>query len=184
MSEGKHQRSDTIQHQHKHHRQKNQHTEPVLLSDIPADICHRQCRNCPQHPESVIPKQIPPHRAERHLEQIDQRLADQKEYKCLESGIKRCPAVDHNDDRKEDPCLKCDSHVIERSLFKSRNDQKHSGHNRCQHCIYDNYRSAHVQPAIDCVSKTFQNAVLFHPDTSIREWTHFTAYNYCALCLL
>ena len=161
--EGKPERADIIGGQYKKDGGQNDQTEPVLLIDVPADERHGNGRQRPLEPVGIIPEQLPAHLLERHFKEINQRLADEEEYKDLGGADQRLPdfikeaavfgvflliAVRHNDDREEDPRLKQATHSFKGRILENRDDHKE----RCQHSGSDREQNdvppAHVQSAV------------------------------------
>ena len=161
--DGKPERTDIIGGEYIKDGGQNNQTEPVLLIDEPADKRHRNGRQRPHKPVGIIPEQLPAHILERHFKEINQRLADEEEYKDLGCADQRLPdffkeaavfgvvlsiAVCHNDDCEEEPRLKRDTHSLKGSILENRYNQKY----RCHHSGSDREQNdvppAHVQSAV------------------------------------
>ncbi len=103
------------QHQH---RRKDQQSPPLILLHIIADKAHREGQDRPEDPVAVIAHDRPAE--ERHLDQIDQRLADQKEHKAFQRGIEIAFCVHDDQDAAQHPAVKIDRGVGQRGIVQKR----------------------------------------------------------------
>ena len=86
---------------------------------------------------SIVLKQSPALPWKRHLKQIDQRLAYQKEHKGLECRFKGLLAVSHYNDSKKHPSLSCLAHSHKRCVLKDRDNKENGSNDRSFHGEYD-----------------------------------------------
>ncbi len=80
--------------------------DPVIPLDKPGDESPREGGDRPAEPIPTITRQAPSRSVERYLNQINQRLGDQKTDERLAGCLQRLVTVYDYDDRQHDPRLK------------------------------------------------------------------------------
>ena len=99
------------------HRGQDQKTPPLVLLHRIADEGHGEGQQGPEKPGGVVAEHAEAVRVEGHLDQINQRLADQEEDEDLQRGVQRAFAVHDDQDREEDPPFEVNGDILERCVF-------------------------------------------------------------------
>ena len=110
----------------KNHGQQDQAAPPGAFFHIVSHITHGETQDGPDKPVRVVFEQLPAHIAEGHLQQIDQRLADEEKDEAFQSRVEIALAVHDDEDAKENPHLHRCGDGDERGTVE-RGDDRHGG---------------------------------------------------------
>ena len=139
----------------RNHRQKDQIPPPFVLFHIVADIAHRQAKNRPDKPIPIVLEQTPALPAEGYLDQIDQRLADQKENEAFQCGIEVRLAVQDDEDAEQNPHLKGRRDRMEGSIEQRRDDRYDGGQYTGDYGEQNQLRPGQINPAEEFLNQFF-----------------------------